>query len=64
MHACNINRKRARTQVRALGRGVTYYYRFQLPPRKPGGPTPTRALAWALVYDEGFDVVKVQNNHE
>ena len=45
--------------VRALGRGVTYYYRFALPPRTPGGPTPTRALARALVYDEGFDVVKV-----
>jgi len=45
--------------VRALGRGVTYYYRFQLPPRTPGGPTPTRALARALVYNEGYDVVKV-----
>lgn len=45
--------------VRALGRGPTYYYRFTLPERTPGGPTPTRALARALVYDEGFDVVKV-----
>mmetsp|Transcript_75946 Transcript_75946/g.216639 ORF Transcript_75946/g.216639 Transcript_75946/m.216639 type:complete len:490 (+) Transcript_75946:951-2420(+) len=45
--------------VRALGRGVTYYYRFQLPARTPGGPTPTRALARTLVYNEGFDVVKV-----
>ena len=46
--------------VRALGRGVTYYYRFQLPARTPGGPTPTRALARTLVYNEGFDVVKVR----